>query len=411
MTFLRGLVESRGLLQNPAQPLTSSAILDWLGGPKSAAGVSVSEAGSLKMPAVWRAVNLLASTTAALPLKAYRAGTYDEVSVPALSQPHPDLTGYEVAELRMTHLLLWGNSYAFKVRDRAGRIAQLWPLHPSSIQVGTLSRDRRTSDNPTGKVFKVEGDDRQFTSAEILHVPGLGYDGVTGVSPIRLATQAIGLGLAAEEYAAKLYASGSLMSGILQTEQRLAEGQAERLKVGWKQKVSGLSNAHDIAVLDSGAKFQAVSMPATDAQMIESRRFQVSEIARWFGVPPHMLMDTEKSTSWGSGIEQQSIGFIVYTLRPWLVRIEQRLSREVAAPSDSSVYVKHKVEGLLRGDSTARANFYNTMRQVGAFSANDIRDLEDRPPVEGGDTYLQPLNMAPLGTTTTEQGDPDAAAD
>lgn len=411
MTFLRGLIERRNV-ENPAQPLTSAALVDWLSGPKSASGVSVSEAGSLKMPAVWRAVNLLASTTAALPLKSYRRGTHDEVSIAGIDDPHPDLTGFEIAELRMTHLLLWGNSYSFKVRNGRGQVVEVWPLDPSTVQVGRLPKAKRTADNPTGKVFKVGDDTRQFTPHDILHIPGLGYDGITGASPIRLATQAVGLGLAAEEYAAKLYASGSLMSGILQTEQRLQEGQAERLKAGWKQKVSGLSNAHDIAVLDAGAKFQPVSMPATDAQMIESRRFQVSEIARWFGVPPHLLMDTEKSTSWGTGIEQQSIGFVVYTLRPWLVRIEQRLSREVARPSDPNVYVKHKVEGLLRGDSKSRAEFYRVMREVGAFSANDILDLEDMPPVEGGDTRLQPLNMAPLGSETnpTEET-PDAAAD
>lgn len=413
MTFLRGLIESRNV-QNPAQPLTSAALLDWLGGPKSASGVKVTEAGSLKMPAVWRAVNLLASSTAALPLKTYRRGTHDEVSIPVMSDPHPDLTGYEIAELRMTHLLLWGNSYAFKVRNGRGQVAEVWPLDPSSVKVGLLPKAKRTADNPTGKVFQVGDDLRQFTPHDILHVPGLGYDGITGASPIRLATQAIGLGLAAEEYAAKLYASGSLMSGILQTEQRLEQGQAERLKANWKQKVTGLSNAHDIAVLDSGASFQPVSMPATDAQMIESRRFQVSEIARWFGVPPHMLMDTEKSTSWGTGIEQQSIGFVVYTLRPWLVRIEQRLSREVARPSDPNVYVKHKVEGLLRGDSKSRGEFYNTMRQVGAFNADEIRNLEDLPPIPGGagQSYLQPLNMAPLGSETdpTEET-PDAAGD
>ena len=408
MTFLRSLIESRNL-QSPAEPLTSASLLEWFGGPKSASGISVTEAGSLRMPAVWRAVNLLASTTAALPLKSYRRGTHVEVDIPAIRDPHPDLTAFEVAELRMTHLLLWGNSYALKVYNGRGQVAETWPIDPATVGVGLLPKAKRTADNPTGKVFKLGQDERQFTPSDILHIPGLGYDGICGVSPIRLATQAIGLGLAAEEYAAKLYASGSLMSGILQTEQRLVEGQAERLKAGWKQKVSGLSNAHDIAVLDSGASFQSVSMPATDAQMIESRRFQVAEIARWFGVPPHMLMDATTSTSWGSGIEQQSIGFVVYTLRPWLVRIEQRLSREIARPSDPDVVVKHKVEGLLRGDSTARSAFYNVMRNVGAFSANDIRELEDLPSVEGGDTRLQPLNMEPLGAVPPVEGEPDAA--
>jgi HK97 family phage portal protein len=388
-------------IENPSIPISAATILEFLGGPKAHTGRPVSTTGSLAMPSVWRAVNLLAGTGASLPLKTYR----DE-QVPArvmlMDNPHPDLTPMEISELRFVHLLLWGNSYAQKVRDANNRIVELWPLPPSQVQVG---RVQPSAANPSGKVFKLGGDDRAFTRDDILHIPGLGYDGICGVSPIRMATQAVALGLAAEEYAAKLYDSGSLMSGILQTEQRLDDVAAGRLKENWKAKVTGLDKAHEIAVLDSGAKFQPVSMPAVDAQMIESRRFQVQEIARWFGIPPHMLGDVSGSTSWGTGIEQQSIGFVVYTLRPWLTRIEQRLTREV---TPQGVYAKYKVEGLLRGDSAARAEFYRVMREVGAYSANDIRELEDMRPVEGGDTRLQPLNMAPLGSETAPQGESHA---
>lgn len=403
MTLLRRALRS---IENPLVPLSAFQMSRFMDGAGSASGVHVTETSALKMSAVWRAVNLLAGTGGALPLKTYRRGTFDEVDVPVMSDPHPDLTAFEVAELRWVHLLLWGNSYAQKLKNGAGQVAELWPLPPSRVKVGRVAP---TSANPTGKVFKLGEDDRQYTRDDILHIPGLGYDGITGVSPIRLATQAIGLGLAAEEYASKLYSSGSLLSGILQTEQRLQQDDADRLKVNWKQKVTGLDNAHEIAVLDNGAKFQPVSMPAVDAQMIESRRFQVQEVSRWYGIPPHLLGDVTGSTSWGTGIEQQSIGLVVYTLRPWLVRIEQRLSREVALPSKPDVYVKHKVEGLLRGDSKARGEFYRVMREIGAFSANDILRLEDMPPVAHGDTRLQPLNMAPLGSETgplTDQGDP-----
>lgn len=408
MTLLKRAIRS---IENPTVPLSGFTLSQFVDGAKSAAGVNVSEAGSLKMPAVWRAVNLLGGSGAALPLKAYRRGTHDEVDIAVLRDPHPDLTGFEVAELRWVHLLLWGNSYAQKLYNGAGQLGELWPLPPSQVKVGQR-KDLRSPSNPTGKVFKLGDDDRAYTPRDVFHIPGVGYDGICGVSPVRQMTTAVGLGLAAEEYAAKLYASGSLMSGILQTEQRLEQGQAERLKANWKAKVTGLDKAHEIAVLDSGASFQPVSMPANDAQMIESRRFQVQEVARWFGIPPHLLGDVSGSTSWGTGIEQQSIGFVVYTLRPWLVRMEQRLSREVARPADSNVYVKHKVEGLLRGDSKARAEFYRVMREVGAFSANDILDLEDMPPVEGGDSRLQPLNMAPLGSESNPTEEiPDAAAE
>lgn len=398
MTFLR---QVRSTIENPQVPISASNIVDWLNGNGARNAPRVTSHTAMQMPAVWRAVNLLSSSSASLPLRAYKDDA-TPVRAPALDNPHPDLTAFEVGELRMVHLLLWGNSFAQKIRNGSNQVIELWPLPPSQVQVGRVAP---TAANPTGKVFKLGADDRAFTPADVLHIPGLGYDGTCGVSPIRLARQAIGLGLAAEDYASKLYSSGSLMSGILQTETRLDQDDADRLKTNWKAKVTGLDKAHDIAVLDSGAKFQQVSVPPADAQMIESRRFQISEIARWFGVPPHMLMDTEKSTSWGSGIEQQGIGFVVYTLRPWLSRIEQRLTREVTG---TGVYAKFKVEGLLRGDSAARASFYNVMRNVGAFNADEIRALEDLPPIPdgAGQSYLQPLNMAPLGSETDPEPDP-----
>ena len=391
-------------IENPATPLSSSAIVDALGLSQNAdSGVTVTEKSSLEMAAVWRAVSLIAGTAASLPLKTYHRGSLEESPLRVLRDPNPAQTPFEFWETVYLHLLLWGNAYVLKERASGGQVQNIWPLHPSRVKVGVV---RAT------KLFTVDGNlDEPFSSDRVMHIPGLGYDGVTGASPIRLASQGIGLSLAAERYGAKLFGSGSLMGGILQTDQRLDEPAADRLKARWRDKVAGLDRAHDVAVLDNGAKFQPITMPNNDAQFIESRRFQIAEIARLFGVPPHMLMDTEKSTSWGTGIEQQSIGFVVYTLRSsWLSRIEQRITKELG-PTD--VYAKYKVEGLLRGDSTARANFYRVMREVGALSANDIRALEEMTPVDGGDTYLQPLNMAPLGSETDEnegEGDEDEDA-
>lgn len=401
MTLLGRLFEGRASVENPARPLTDASLLEVMGGASNETGVSVTPKGSLALSSVWRATNLLAGTIAGLPLHA-RDGERREVDVPALRSPHPDWTSFELAEMRMVHLLLWGNSYAQKVRNGAGQVVELWPLDPSQVKVG---KAKVTDANRSGKVFRLGADDRAYTPYDVLHIPGLGYDGLTGVSPVRLGSQSHGLGLAGEKYAAKLFGNGALLSGVLQTEQRLEQDQADRLKANWRARMGGLTGAHEVAVLDSGAKFQPLGMPPADAQMLESRKFQVSEVARWFGVPPHMIGDVEKSTSWGTGIEQQSLGFVVYTLRPWLVRIEQRLNREVVRPADRRVYVKHKVEGLLRADSAGRAEFYRTMREIGVFSANDIRDLEDLTPVDGGDTYLQPLNMAPLGSESAPTTD------
>lgn len=398
MTVLGRLLRA---IEDPTTPLSSSAILDRLGIKPADSGVHVNEKTSLQMAAVWRAVALIAGTAASLPLKTYRRGSLDESPLRVLREPNPTQTPFEFWETVYVHLLLWGNAYILKERAAGGQVQNLWPLHPSRVQVGVVRAE---------KVFTVDGDlDNPFSVDRIMHIPGLGYDGVTGASPIRLASQGIGLSLAAEKYGAKLFGSGSLMSGILQTEQRLDQPTADALKQRWRDKVAGLDRAHDVAVLDAGATFQSLTMPNNDAQFIESRRFQISEIARLFGVPPHMLMDTEKSTSWGTGIEQQSIGFVVYTLRSsWLSRIEQRITRELGP---SEVYAKYKVEGLLRGDSKARASFYKVMRDVGAFSANDILELEDMPPVEGGDTRLQPMNMEPLGSEPDDEGDTDEDED
>lgn len=394
---LFGLFERRSV-ENPAVPLTASSLTSLLGGEPVEAGVSVSEVGSLHMPAVWRAVSVIANVSAALPLHVYAAGTRDKVTVSLLDDPHPELTPFELWRLVNVHRVLWGNGYVQKVRNGAGDIKQLWPVRPDRVKV---DREQPTATNPGGKVFWIQTDSGERvrrTSRDIMHLPALGYDGITGVSPIRAAAQGIGLGLAAERSAAKLYGSGNMISGVLQTEQRLNSDQAAALKANWKAKLSGHQSAHDIAVLDSGASFHPVTMPYRDSQFLESRQFQVTEIARMFGVPPFLLMATEKSTSWGTGLEQQAQGFVTWDLAPtWLTPMEQRVTKELLTPEQ---YAKYALQGLLRGDSSARATFYRAMRDVGAFSANDVRALEDLPPIEGdeGNTYLQPTYMAPLGS-------------
>lgn len=398
MTLMRAARDAiRGVrngIENPAVPLTSTAIVDWLGGPKVHAGVTVSEESAMGMPAVWRAVNLIAGTAASLPLHPYRVVGDVRTRVTSgqaaalLDDPHPDMTPFELWELTYTHVLLWGNAYLRVLKNRNGQIQELWPIHPGRVRAG-----RETE---TGlKIYEIDRAEDPLFDDQILHIPGPGYDGVCGVSPIRMARQGIGLALAAEEYGARLFGSGSLASGILQTEQRLTQGQADALKARWKAKVGGLDKAHDVAVLDAGLKFQQLSIPPEDAQFIESRKFQIDEVARMFGIPPHMLMQTEKSTSWGTGIEQQTLGFVKFALRPsWLARFEQRVTRLLRP---QAVYAKYSLEGLLRGDSAQRAAFYREMWSIGAYSTNDILRLEDLPPVEGGDVRYRPLNMGELG--------------
>ena len=398
MTLLAGLFGARNATpESPQLPLTSSTLVDWLGGPKVHAGVSVSETSSLGMPAVWRAVGLISGTAASLPLHAYRRGDATREPVtrgPAaalLDDPHPDMTSFELWETAYGHLCLWGNAYFRILRNGLGQVRELWGLHPSQVKVGR--------DSSSGlKVYGVTHDDgymEPHTDRTILHVPGFGYDGVCGLSPIRAARQGIGLAMAAEEYGARLFGSGSLATGILTTEQRLKQDQADALKARWEAKAKGIANAHSAVVLDSGAKFQQLTIPPEDAQFIESRRFQISEVGRMFGVPAFLMGETEKSTSWGTGLEQQAIGWVKFDLRRYMIRFEQRVTRLIRP---DNVFARYSLEGLLRGDSTARATFYRQMWELGVYSTNDIRELEDRSPVDGGDQRYRPLSMGALGT-------------
>jgi HK97 family phage portal protein len=389
------LMQPRNSIESPAVPLTSTTLLEWLTPGPTASGIPVTETSALGMSAVYQAVNLIAGTSASLPLHGYRATDSDvrERVAPTsqaaglLRNPHPDMTPYELWETVYAHLCLWGNAYLRILRNQNNQVVELWPIHPARVKAG------RESEHGT-KVYQIDGGEQPHTDKTILHIPGFGYDGICGVSPIRFARQNIGLALAAEKYGASLFGNGSLASGILQTEQRLKEGDADRLKKRWRDKATGLDNAHDVVVLDTGAKFQQLSIAPEDAQFIESRRFQITEVARMYGIPPHMLMETDRSTSWGTGIEQQNIGFVTYTLRRWLIRVEQRVTRLL---SPQAVFASYAVEGLLRGDSKERAQFYAQMFKLGVYSTNDIRRLENLPPVEGGNVRYRELNLGELG--------------
>lgn len=388
-------------IENPSYPLTSTRLLELLGGYSTDSGTEVTETGSLRMSAVWRATTLISSIGGSLPLKVYERESNQLSHSLLLDNPHPDLTQYELWKGTYVHRCLWGNAYLQKIRDDGRRVRWLYPVSPWKIKPGKAKKPSK--DNPTGKVFLFTDDDgsyQELTPHEILHLPGLAYDGVCGLSPVQAAAQAVGLALAAEKSAAKLFGSGNMLSGLLQTEQRLTQEQAETLQERWQAKFSGADKAHSVAVLDSGAQFQNMIMPSSDAQMLESRDFAITELARFFGVPPYLMFQTERSTSWGTAIEQQGTGFVKFDLHPqWLAPTEQRVTKELL-PADRRA--KYTVEGLMRGDTKARAEFYRIMREVGAFSANDIRELEDMTPIEGGDTYLQPMNMAPLGSTPTD---------
>jgi len=364
---LFGFLERRSLLENPAVPLTDLSLASWLSGPPTDAGIPVNEISAMNFSAVYRCVSLISGLGGALPIKVYKEGTKEPVGHPLIKKPHPDMPALE----------FWRLTYAHRA------LLQPRQVVPQRVAVSDA--------NPWGKQFKVTDNDGKTstkTPEDIFHLPGLGYDGIAGVSPIRLAAQGIGLALGAEKYAAKLFGSGNLLSGLLQTDQKLNQTQAETLKQRWFEKTSGLQQAHQVAVMDAGAKFQSMTMPNDDAEMLASRQFQLTELGRYYGIPPFLLFDHTTSTTWGSGLEQIMLGFLNADLHPtWLAPTEGRITSELLPDGLEAAY---DMRALMRGDSVARANYFQVMFGLGALNANEVRFTEDLPPVPGGDEYLKP---------------------
>ena len=370
------------------------------------AGKPVNERSAMQMTAVYSCVRILSEAVAGLPLHLYQytddGGKEKAINHPLYhllhDEPNPEMSSFVFRETLMTHLLLWGNAYAQVIRNGKGDVIALYPLMPNRMSVDRNSDGQlyytyhRTSDDaPT-----LEGSSVVLSSADVLHIPGLGFDGLVGYSPIAMAKNAIGLAIATEEYGAKFFANGATPGGILEHPSTIKN--PERVRESWSRAFGGSSNSNKVAVLEEGMKYTPISISPEQAQFLETRKFQINEIARIFRVPPHMVGDLEKSSF--SNIEQQSLEFVKYTLDPWVIRWEQSLSRILFTPEEKKKYFfKFNVEGLLRGDYQSRMNGYATARQNGWMSANDIRELEnlDRIPTElGGDLLLVNGNMLPL---------------
>lgn len=408
MRTLFGRGEHRGNpFENPATPLTDAGLLNFFGGTPTAANVPVSEESSLQFAAVYRCVQFLSGLVAGLPLKCYRYKDKSEVTVPALQSAWLGTTPFEMWETVMVHLLLWGNAYVHKVRNGSGTIVELRPIHPSRVFPKIVGPDADSPD--VNKVFEVmnkNGVAQPYTTRDIMHIPGMSYDGIRGLGPVGLMRQTIAIGQAADKLAARLFGNGNLTSGVLQTDRILSQEQADMVKARWREKMAGLDHSHDIAILDAGTTFHPIALPPEDAQFLQSRRWQTVEVARWFGIPPHLVGDVEKSTSWGTGIEQQNIAFVSYTVRSWLTRIEQRITREVVEPSTQ--YAEFLVDGLLRGDTAARYAAYAVGIEWGWMTRNEARVKENLPPIDGLDEPLTPA-QAKVGVSK-ETGIPGAGA-
>ena len=321
-------------------------------------------------------------------------------------EPNPEMSSFVFRETLMTHLLLWGNAYAQIIRNGRGEVVALYPLMPNKMTVnrGEDGRIYYTYNRSPEEAGKANGlGSVTLDSRDVLHIPGLGFDGLVGYSPIAMAKNAIGLAIATEEYGAKFFANGAAPSGVLEHPGTIKD--PARLRENWNSTFGGSANSGKVAVLEEGMKYTPISISPEQAQFLETRKFQIDEIARIFRVPPHMVGDLEKSSF--SNIEQQSLEFVKYTLDPWVIRWEQSLSRSLLSPAEKAThFFKFNLEGLLRGDYQSRMNGYAVARQNGWMSANDIRELEnlDRiPPEEGGDLYLVNGNMTPINKAGSKE--------
>ena len=423
MGKLTGLFHIRDKPQNRT---VGSGYAFYMGG--STSGKVVTERSAMQMTAVYSCVRILAEAIAGLPLHLYRyrddGGKEKAIDHPLYlllhDEPNPEMSSFVFRETLMTHLLLWGNAYAQIIRNGKGEVVALYPLMPNKMSVDRDSDGHLyyTYQRSNEEALIAEGTKAVLSPKDVLHIPGLGFDGLVGYSPIAMAKNAIGLAIATEEYGSKFFANGATPSGILEYPGTVKD--PEKVRDSWTRGFSGSGNAHKVAVLEEGMKYTPISISPEQAQFLETRKFQINEIARIFRVPPHMVGDLDKSSF--SNIEQQSLEFVKYTLDPWVVRWEQSIQRTLLQDEEKPRYfVKFNLEGLLRGDYQSRMNGYATARQNGWMSANDIRELEnlDRiPPESGGDLYLINGNMLPLdragafaNTTEKEETDSDESTE
>ena len=366
---------------------------------RTTSGKPVNERTAMQTTAVYACVRILAEAVASLPLHVYeyqddggKKLVHDHPLYYLLhDEPNPEMTSFVFKETLMSHLLIWGNAYAQIIRDGAGRVLGLYPLLPDKMDVQRDDKgniyyvySRNSDENP---MFKEYGNIR-LKAENVLHIPGLGFDGLIGYSPIAMAKNAVGMTLACEEYGASFFANGANPGGVLEHPGVLKD--PSKVRESWNSVYRGVNNAHKIAVLEEGMKYQQIGIPPEEAQFLETRKFQINEIARLYRIPPHMVGDLDKSSF--SNIEQQSLEFVKYTLDPWVIRWEQSLQRSLLLPGEKGKYfIKLNVDGLLRGDYQSRMNGYAVGRQNGWFSANDIREMENMNPIpdeQGGNLYL-----------------------
>lgn len=365
----------------------------------TAAGVKIDEYNALESGDVYKCVRVIAETIASLPLFFYKRQEHGKKKAEEHPlfwllhyRPNSEMTKFSYWETVMGHILTWGNHYSQISRDGVGDITDLWPLRPDRMEI----KRGTGSDLLVYEYRNTDGTTQRFTRDEIFHVPGLGFNGITGYSPIAMAREAIALGMAAQEFSSRFFSNDQSPGGVFRHPNKLSQAAYDRLKESLKKRHGGLANKWNPAILEEGMEWQTVGINMRDAQFLEIRKFQRNEICGIFRVPPHMVGDLERATF--SNIEQQSIDFVVNTIRPWLVRLEQAIWFQLLTEKEQKKYfAEHLIDGLLRGDIQSRYAAYAVGRNWGWLSANDVRALENMNPIDdGGDIYLVPMNMSDM---------------
>lgn len=381
---------------------------------RTTAGNYVTERSSMQLTAVYACVRVLSEAVAGLPLITYRykgGGAKERAEDHPLyfllhDEPNPEMTSFSFRETMMTHLLLYGNAFAQIIRNGRGDVVALYPLMPDRMKVDRdgngkiyYQYQKRTDEADTmdkGLVI--------LSPDQVLHIPGLGFDGLVGYSPIAMARNAIGIASACEEYGASFFANGANPGAVLEHPGILKN--PEKVREAWEQAYGGPHRGNRVAVLEEGMKFTPISIKPQEAQFLETRKFQIEEIARIFRIPPHLIGDLEHATF--SNIEEQSLEFVQYTLQPWLIRWEQAMQRSLLKPEEKGkLYFRFNVDGLLRGNYASRMQGYATGLNNGFLSPNDIRSLEEMdliPDEEGGNIYMVNGTMTPLKNVGASYG-------
>ena len=377
-----------------AQPLTASTIVEWLNGPSSATGQSVTIDTALQLSAVYSCVRVKAEDIASLPLILYRrlgdGGKERATDHPLYrilhDQPNPHMTALGFRETMAAHLELRGNAYANIERNADGSVRYMWPLNPTRMDKPMLATDGRL----LYRYWLPDGSQAMLTQDEVFHLRGMSFDGINGVSPIQAQRETLGTALAYQEYGTRFFSNNANPSGVLQAKNRLSEEAAKRLSTSWNTAHQGLSNAHRVAVLEEGIEWKQISISPEDAQYLESKKYSRSEIAGIYRVPPHKIADLERATF--SNIEEMDIDYAKSTIRPMARRWEGQVWMSLLMPSEQPRYMaEFLLDDLLRGKTLERFEAY---QKAWWMTGNEIRERENLNPIDGLDEPLLPVNMA-----------------